>query len=257
MDRQGELIVTFDGSFDGLLTVVYNRFYENLRPDFISKRGNVQQRLDSQITDIETDFDKSAKVYEGIASKISPGAIHTVYYASLKDDAEIYTKIYRYILLGFKVHGDINNYLKEDYVLGVLKAAKTVGREANFLREFIRFKETKDGILYGEISPESNCLGIVAHHFADRFLGLKWIIADKKRDISAVSGGEGFILTDDILPDIGEFADKEENLIALWKMFHKTIANESRVNPKLQTQLLPKRYRKHMTEFQIDFNLPD
>lgn len=251
MDKLNELIVLFDGSFDGLLTVVYNRFYENLRPDFVYNEDLVQQRLGADIVISQTDYEKSAKVYEAIINKISGGTMHTAYQAYLRDDPEIYTMIYRYILFGFKVRLDLDKYLQKDFVLSVLGASKNVGREANFLREFIRFKETKSGVLYGEIGPVNNCLPIVAHHFADRFLGLKWIIRDKTRNIAAVFDGENFVLTDmpGMTPD--EFVEKEDELIELWKMFHKTIANESRVNLKLQTQMLPKRYRKYMTEFQL------
>lgn len=250
MDKPNELIVTFDGSFDGLLTVVYNRFYENIKPDFIYSDNLVQQRLGAEIKNIQTDYKKSAIVYDAIIKKISGEAMHHAYQAYLRDDPEIFTMIYQYILFGFKVHSEVDKYLQRDFVLSVHDASKKVGREANFLREFIRFKETKDGVLYGEIGPDNNCLPIVAHHFTDRFLGLKWIICDKKRNIAAVFDGDSFVLTDMAGFKPENFTEKEEEYVALWKMFHKTIANESRVNLKLQTQVLPKKYRKYMTEFQ-------
>jgi probable DNA metabolism protein len=34
----------------------------------------------------------------------------------------------------------------------------------------------------------------------------------------------------------------------LWKHYHKTINNESRDNPKLQKQFMPKRYWKYLPE---------
>jgi len=253
MDKPNELIVLFDGSFDGLLTVVYNRFYERLRPDYIYPSGLVQQRIGADTAHVETDCEKSARVYDAIRKKISSDTLHTVYQAYLRDDLEIYTNIYRYILFGFKFRADTDRYMKEDFVLKVLEASKNVAKEAHFSREFMRFKETKDGVLYGEFGPVNNCLPIVANHFADRFNGLKWLIRDKKRNTAAVFDGENFILTDipAEIPRTIEFSDDENDIIALWKMFHKTIANESRVNPKLQTQLLPKRYRQFMTEFKF------
>ncbi|MCL2215341.1 MAG: DUF4130 domain-containing protein, partial [Treponema sp.] len=35
---------------------------------------------------------------------------------------------------------------------------------------------------------------------------------------------------------------------ALWKHYHKTINNESRDNPNLQRQLMPRRYWKYLPE---------
>jgi len=249
MDCPNHLIVLFDGTFDGLLTVIYNRFYENIRPAYVYRDGYVQQMLGAAMMNVETDYAKSAKVYDAIVKKISNGALHTAYQAHLRDDPEIFTSIYRYIIFGFKVRRDLDKYMKEDFVLNVQSAAKNVSREANLSREFIRFKETKSNVLYAEMGPVNNVLPIVANHFANRFLGLKWIITDKKRGISAVSNGEGFLITDMPANPL-EFMDNEDEIIALFKAFHKTIAVESRINEKLQTQLLPKRYRRYLSEFQ-------
>jgi probable DNA metabolism protein len=38
----------------------------------------------------------------------------------------------------------------------------------------------------------------------------------------------------------------------LWQHYHKTINNESRNNPNLQRQFMPKRYWKYLTELGIN-----
>lgn len=243
------IAVIFDGSFDGLLTIIYKRFYEKLRPDFIYRTGHVQISLDTRLIEVETSEEEAKAVYSSIIKKISRDAMHTAYYAFLSEDTEIYIKIYRYILLGYKVGGSVNNHMQEAFVMDTIKTARYVGKEAHFSLEFMRFKETREGFLYGEFSPKSNCLSIVALHFADRFIGIPWLIQDVRRKTAAVFDGKEFIITDMPGQVTAEFAEKEEDIISLWKTFHKTIANELRVNPKLQTNMLPKRYRKHMTEF--------
>jgi probable DNA metabolism protein len=47
-----------------------------------------------------------------------------------------------------------------------------------------------------------------------------------------------------------EFAGGEAAMQALWKHFFKTAAIKERVNPKLQRQNVPLKYRKHLTEFE-------
>ncbi|MFG6373995.1 MAG: DUF4130 domain-containing protein, partial [Oscillospiraceae bacterium] len=43
---------------------------------------------------------------------------------------------------------------------------------------------------------------------------------------------------------------------ALWRRFYDTIAIQGRYNPKLRQNHMPKRYWKHLTEFQEDDKPP-
>ena len=45
------------------------------------------------------------------------------------------------------------------------------------------------------------------------------------------------------------YSEDEKQLQKLWKLFVDTIAIKERVNPKLQRQMLPLRFRKYMKEF--------
>ena len=45
------------------------------------------------------------------------------------------------------------------------------------------------------------------------------------------------------------YSEDEKQLQKLWKLFVNTIAIKERVNPKLQRQMLPLRFRKYMKEF--------
>ena len=249
MDTIG-LIALFDGSFDGLLTVVYKRFYSDFRPELIMS-GDIQHRLGLDISHVETDTEKSAVVYEGILRKLGHNGLQTVYQAYLRNDPDIYTSIYRYILFGFKVGSNINDYMHLDFVRNVQRASARVAKDAMFSLEFLRFKESTDGVLFAEFSPENNCLPIVANHFSDRFRGLKWIITDRSRKITAISTDDSFFLTDEPF-ELPETSEKEQDFTSLWKLFHKTIANENRANPKLQRQLMPLKYRKYVTEFNLN-----
>jgi len=157
--------------------------------------------------------------------------------------------IYRYILLGFKTGEEVDRYMQLDYVLYVQKTAKYVGGEAHLLTGFIRFSETKQGVLYAKIGPNNNVLPLVANHFSDRLMNEQWIIHDEKRKTAAIYDGNEFVITD--VPDSVSVveSDNEADYKKLWHSFFKTIAVESRVNPKLQRTHLPLHYRKYMSEF--------
>ena len=239
----------FDGSFDGFLSIIHAHYYEKLNPGYIFEKNSFQQTLGSRYENIETDAARSEKVYAAIHEKISPESASAVYYAFLSAEPDRFINIYRYILLGFKMGPDVDCYMKYDYVAFVQKAAKYVGKEAHLLTGFCRFTETKQGVLYAKIGPVNDVLPIVANHFADRLMNEQWIIHDENRKTAAVYDGKEFVIAE--APGAANIAESENEAecARLWKMFFETIAVEGRVNPKLQRNNLPLRYRKHMLEF--------
>jgi len=252
-----EKSVLFDGTFEGFLTIIHLHYYDGLNPGYIHEKNSFQQTLGDSYAEVVSDQKKSETVFEALHKKISPGAASTINHAFLFYEPERYINIYRYILLGFKAGADVDLYMKYDYVRYTQKAARYVGCEAHKLCGFCRFTETAQGVLYCKIGPNNDVLAILADHFADRLMNEQWIIHDEKRKTAAVYDGYNFILTD--VPDkINVTASENEaGYRKLWHMFFTTIANETRVNYKLQRQVLPLRYRKYMNEFDGAYDLKD
>lgn len=241
--------VIFDGSFEGFLTIIYNHYYENLNPVHIILEDGFQQLLNTFYISIETDNLKSSKVLKALKTKISNVNYYTLTKAFLSFNEYRFTNMYHYILLGFKVGKDISQYLNYDYVLSVQNLSHSVGKEAHAIREFCRFKETKDGIYYSDISPINNVIYLVAKHFEDRFKGHNFIIHDVNRSIAVIYDGKKSTFTE-VPKDVNIVISENEELYQkLWVKFFHSIGIEERKNPKIQNTFLPKRYRKHMTEF--------
>jgi len=59
----------YDGTFDGLLTCVYESYYGVEPPDRIFRSKNMQQSILDKNIDIVTDSEKASKVYEAICEK--------------------------------------------------------------------------------------------------------------------------------------------------------------------------------------------
>ena len=241
--------VLFDGTFDGLLTIVHAHYYDKLEPDYISEKFAYQQTVGTIYTDIETDIQKSGTVFDALHKKISPDAASTVYRAFLYFEEARFLHIYNYILLGFKVGADVDRHMKTDCVTYTQQCAKRAGHEAHKLTGFCRFVETKDKVLYCKIGPDCNVLEIIANHFADRLMNEQWIIHDEKRAIAAVYDGNEYMITD--VPDTVSYTESEDEAAYkdLWHSFFDTIAIKNKINYKLQRQNLPLRYRKYMHEF--------
>jgi probable DNA metabolism protein len=137
-------------------------------------------------------------------------------------------------------------------VLTVLKAAYKVTVEIHRLTGLLRFSPDPDGVYIARCSPDYFILPALAEHFTLRFGQTPWAIIDEKRKLR-LQGGNGAPATLTPLPSSGpqaaaagkETADSWEEL---WRLYHRSVNNEGRKNPRLQRQLMPERYHKYLPE---------
>ncbi|GAE88378.1 uracil-DNA glycosylase [Acetivibrio straminisolvens JCM 21531] len=138
----------YDGTFDGLLTCVYESYYSVERPDKVFRSKNVQQSILDKNIDIVTDSEKASKVYQAIHKKISYDALRNVYHAYLSELDDIDTYILEYLRHGFKIGKTVDLYLTSEEVLKVHSAAKKVRTETHLMLGLLRFKKLNGGIYY-------------------------------------------------------------------------------------------------------------
>ena len=112
--------------------------------------------------------------------------------------------------------------------------------------------------LYGEIAPDADVLAFVMPHFADRFPLENFVILDERRAAAGIHpAGKTWFLTKlskqelDTLQQAGQQKDENEQEIeVLFQSFCRSLSILERQNQPLQQQLVPLKYRMHMTEFQ-------
>ena len=244
------LILTYDGTFEGLLTAVFACYYEKLNPDDIQVEGEVEKDFVSRYQLIRTEKEKGDRVYQGIEKNISAQALKNCYYAFLSDGENKSIQIYRYIRLGFKRGRDIDSLLTSKTVADLHGLVQKVLREKHRMLGLTRFMELEGGSLYAKIQPKYNILSLIAPHFAERLGPEQWMIHDEGRNLLVI-GTEGKWLLREYQTEGERKLHKREALFqSLWKEFHQSIAIKDRKNPKLQQQFMPKRYWKNLTEMQ-------
>lgn len=244
-----DIILAIDGSFEGLLCAVFYCFKTKTIPIDIIETNKLQLNMIFEYKIIETDCEKAFRVAKSIKNNIKGYVYQNAYKAFLNIDEKRFIKILKYICLAFNVGKNVDNYKTEPYVLDVLKMSRRAKGEAHLFLGFIRFIKTKENIYYCKIEPECDVLILIAQHFEDRLKNEKWIIHDIKRKKAAVYNCNFFIITD-INFDINiEKSNDEKIYTNLWKEFYKTISVENRENQKLKRNMMPKKYRKYMTEF--------
>ena len=109
-----------------------------------------------------------------------------------------------------------------------------------------------------EIAPDADVLAFVMPHFADRFPLENFVILDERRAAAGIHpAGKTWFLTKlskqelDTLQQAGQQKDENEQEIeVLFQSFCRSLSILERQNQPLQQQLVPLKYRMHMTEFQ-------
>ncbi|MFA5329653.1 MAG: TIGR03915 family putative DNA repair protein [Prolixibacteraceae bacterium] len=250
-------IYSFDHTFEGLLTLVFESYSRNQFPDEILSGEGSQGVLFGSEVAIISDDRKAERVWNGIVAHSSLENAHRIYrvfLAGLSDTPLLLTK---YIRLIIDSANNVETNFAESLVVEVNKLHQKVCREAQRIHMFTRFQKTVEGSYYASFAPMYDVLPLCIPHFKDRFADQLWIIYDLKRnygflyDLKNVSRVEFDDLK--VNPQNGQLhhsllAADEKHFQQLWRQYYKSICIQERKNPKVHRQLLPGRYWKYLPE---------
>ena len=237
-----------DGSFEGLLTSVFDAHAEKRFPTGVYTKEEYQQSFYESARDVITDEVKAARVRIGIINRLGTGIYENIWISFLSCDPDRFSKISRYLTLAFAVGRSVTDRLAEPAAMDILMICRNVGRETNKLAGFIRFSVMENNVQFAEITPEHNQIPLLMQHFADRLKEIPFVLYDNRRRIAGIYDAREWYIADASGLTVPELSPDELHFRSLWKQFYKTIAVEARINPKLQRNLMPKRYWRNMTE---------
>jgi len=246
------IIYIYDGSFEGLLTSIYDAYYSKEKPEEIVKNEEYVPSLITNPVYISSDYTKASKVSNAIKEKISPTSLNYIYYAYLSDIKGNGTAIYNYVKLGFRLGKDVDLHLIENSVLKIHQLVKKVTFEYHRFLGFVRFKNVKNKFLYAPIEPDHNILSLITEHFIQRLSNEYFIIHDLKRDIATIYNKREWVIYKLSKEESANLHYSQEEVFYedLWKDYFESIAINDRLNPKLQKRMMPQRYWKYLTEIQ-------
>lgn len=246
------IIYVFDGTFEGFLTSVYESYYTPKKPNKIisGNEVNAQFNMIDEFIYIDSNLDKSNKVYNSLETKFSKDSFMRIYYSFLSDIPGTYTKIYEFIVLGFKLGKNLDMHLHNPIVSDIEKISRKVTLEAHRFLGFVRFKEIGENTYYSSIEPDHNILYIIYNHFTLRYKNQNFIIHDVKRNIGLFYDTNNWIIKnfkED--PCLNISASKEEDIYnILWKQYFLSASIEERKSLRRQKQMMPIRYWNHLNE---------
>lgn len=238
----------YDGSFDGLLTIVFDCYINKKMPINVASQNYYIPNIFDITEYVPTDFKKSERIFNGISKNISYDTLYNAYYAFLAEDSTKEINILKYLLYGFIIGPSIDTMLSIDFIFKVHALRKKMLAESHKLKGLLRFSNIGDNLFYSSIHPTNNVVENLGHHFIRRLPTQNFIIHDKGRNIAFVYNTHEYQILDASSLKVPDISEKEKLFQDLWKAFFKTIAIKERTNPKVQMQFMPKKYWQDLTE---------
>lgn len=238
----------YDGTWEGFLTIVFNSYSNKTLPQKIFSEADYSPNFLDKTLFIQTDFEKSKRVFTGIEKNIGYDALYNTYYAFLSNEKEKEMYLLKYVCDGFDIGPKINDRITISYVFKVMNMKKRALSECHRLKGLLRFQEIGKNLYYASIHPDNNIVEPLGHHFIRRLPTQNFIIHDKTRNICLLYNGKEYQIIDSTHIKIPDISEEEQKYQELWKLFFKTIAISERKNPRCQMQYMPKKYWKDLIE---------
>jgi probable DNA metabolism protein len=241
------MILVYDGTFEGFLTLVYEVYYKKLKPTKIYKTLP-NEILFEEIFEIDTSKESSQKVLNAIKTKFPKEIIEKILNIFMCDLKEFEMALLEYVTLGFKEVRQLFN-INHSCVFYINSLEKELFKNVHKMTGFIRFEELKDGTLYAKCESKFNVLYFLGKHFLKRFNNQNFIIHDLNRKLAFVKIENDFAVQEVAFFDEPTYSSSEQKFQKLWKSFFSGVTIKERSNPKLQRQMVPLLYRTYMSEF--------
>lgn len=246
-----------EDSMEGIFTGIYEAYALREEHERIHIQVGEEEnlRLFAVYIEIKPDGEKAAKVAGTINRRLGGEAYLDICRALASEDGQKGEAVYKTVVCGLRMRDgrQIMGNLADKHVHKVFELSRCTRNEIHRWKEFIRFQELENGILFSRIGPKCNVLTFLAPHFADRLPLVDFVIYDEKRGIFAVhpKSKEWYLVTDKDFEEekIGPCSEQELGYQELFTFFCHKIAIEERKNLKLQRNMLPLRFQEYMVEF--------
>lgn len=245
MSDRGVLVFAYDGSFEGLMSAVFDAFSMKTLPDDIYPFDEMEPTL-LKIHTVETDFEHAKRVEQATVKKLGKNAANLVRRGFLYDGGGKETAIMRFLWKGFNEGAKAAAAIGDPDVNPLFKMAAAVSNEQRLLFGFVRFSES-GGALTAVIHPKHFVLPLLRGYFCARMYNENFMIYDENHGAALIHSGRRTAIIP--VADL-EFPKCEEDKFYrdLWKSYYRHIAISSRYNPKCRMTHMPKRFWADMPE---------
>ncbi len=264
MQQHYNVSYSYNGTFEGLLCVVFDAFAHKREPVSIATSVTSMPDLFVENLQIKTDDARAERVWQGLIKHSSARNARLVYMAYLSELPGIEMLLWRYLKKIFtSSHNFFYQNMLDDDVMQMAQTVRKVQREMHRFLGLVRFQKTADGMFFAIIDPDHNILQLLGNHFRSRYASQPWIIYDTKRsygiyyDLKQVQ--EVYIENPAIDMQSGRIdapaRDMDEDRFRkLWQTYYGSISISERANPRQMLRMMPRRYWKYLPEKDDSFS---
>ncbi|MFV0562139.1 TIGR03915 family putative DNA repair protein [Malaciobacter mytili] len=242
------MILVYDKSFEGFLTLVYDVYYEKINVNTILKQLPSQLLLE-EYKQIITNEEKALKVLNALKTRFPKNSFQIILNIFMCDTIEFELNLLYFIILGFKDIKELSN-INNSFVFYIQNLEKELFRVNHKMTGFLRFEELEDKTLYAKLENKFNLVYFLGKHFSKRLNNQNFIIHDINRKIAFIRKENQNFMENIVSFEEPILSKEEERFKKLWNSFFSAVSIESRKNEKCQKNLVPLLYRTYMTEFQ-------
>lgn len=243
----------YDGTLEGLLCCVFEAYLRHEDPEDIVPEAAYQPRFEQSSFFVEADYERALRVRRGVEREAGKRAFNAIAYAAANDNPQTGAIVYRFIRYVMddprrnkrrSVLDDLSNPIVGDLVT----LEKHVAKEAEKMRQFVRFSQLENGVWFARCNPNASVVPLVMNHFASRFNIQPFIIFDEVHHLSGVYDGNSWYLVADDVVNAPARSAEDAFVEALWQRFYDSLSIQSRYNPELRRHFMPVRLWKNLPE---------
>ncbi len=252
--RPSTRVYGYDGSFDGLLSLVFEAYRRRERPARVVADGApFAGTLFGDVLVVPTDTAHAARVRDGLARRVTSAGVDALYHAFLSEADGIEDALVALVEAIFARGGTVVDDLRFGPSLAAARMAARVRTEVHRMHAFVRFERRAGDLYVARICPDHHVLPLLAPHFEGRYGAQRWAILDDRRGLALVHepGQPLVVALADAFDALPREAD-EATFQRMWRRYIVSVTIPERRNLRLQRRHLPRRYWPYLTEWTPD-----
>lgn len=240
----------FDGTKNGLLTCIFESFYDRRIPDDVTTEC-VQCGLLDEIVTIKTDNEKAERVYKCLKNCKTKYLVSDFNLTFRSGEKSRFKVLFDYLNVAISNKNiDVSKAFALPEIQAFTDLKNRIYTETHRFKGFLRFMETEKGFYYACYEPDNDITELLVPHFTAR-LQSPFIIHDIKRNILALCDGKRYKILNGGDNGVTVFmSESEEIFLDLWQQYYKSINIEERKNLRQMRNYMPERYWKNLSEKQ-------
>jgi probable DNA metabolism protein len=245
-----ETTYRYDGTFEGLLALVFTAYARRERPARIEPLAPVTPgRLFGPALVVAADAGQADRVRAGLVRHVGEAGADRLYHAFLSERPGIEEALFALVEAVFARGGAVLDDLRFPPALAAERLAHRVLSEVHRMHAFVRFERRAGDLFVARVRPDFHVLPLLPPHFTARYPAQRWAIADVGRGLALLHEHGAplrFALADalDALPH----ADDEGAFQRMWQAYFRAVNIPERANPRLHLRHVPRRYWPYLSE---------